>query len=152
MYGLMAMKINDIKIYPCFAANSPKAEKMEQKEWLYAESGMGEFDIVLDSGNYLIDGYCGYLIAQSKGLTHIPVRYGRRQIVKASHKPGGKLYAWELPGLLIDRVSAGDKVLVHTQRGIKVVTVEVVEEYAGQEPDLLEMIIKVRQKGVQHNG
>lgn len=67
--------------------------------------------------------------------------------MKASYKPGGKLYAWELPGLLIDRVSAGDKVLVHTQRGIKVVTVEVVEEYAGQEPD-----IKVRQKGVQHNG
>ena len=51
-----------------------------------------------------------------------------RQIVRASHKPGGKMYSWELPGLLIDRVSAGDKVVVRTERGARTVIVTAVEE------------------------
>ena len=80
--GVRMMKIDNIKIYPCFASSTPRAKKMEQKEWLYSKSGMSEFDIVLDRNNYLIDGYIGYLIAKENGLTHIPVRYGRRQIIK----------------------------------------------------------------------
>ena len=51
-----------------------------------------------------------------------------RQGVRASHKPGGKMYTWELPGLLIDRVSAGDKVVVRTERGARTVIVTAVEE------------------------
>lgn len=150
MHKLNEIKINDIKIYPCFAAHSPRAEKMGQKEWLYAGSGMSEFDIVLDSNNYLIDGYCGYLIAKGNELTRIPVRYSRRQVVKAFHRFGGKLYTWELPGLLIDRVSAGDKVLVHTQRGIRMATVAAVEDYEGQDREPLSMVIRVKKRAAQH--
>lgn len=127
------VKIDDIKIYPCFAAHPPKPGKVERKEWLCAESGLAEADIVLDSSNHLIDGYIWYLLAKSYGLTHVPVRYGRRQIITAAHRTGGKLYTWELPENLIDRVSAGDAVLAHTQKGVTVVMVAAVEEYRPQE-------------------
>lgn len=72
-----------------------------------------------------------------------------RQGVRASHKPGGKLYTWELPGLLIDRVSAGDKAVVRTERGARTVIVTAVEEYAGNEPEPLRMVIRVK-RAAQH--
>ncbi len=67
--------------------------------------------------------------------------------MRASHNPGGKIYSWELSGLLIDRVSAGDKAVVHTERGVKAVTVAAVEEYAGNEPEPLRMVIRIKRKG-----
>ena len=67
--------------------------------------------------------------------------------MRAYHKPGGKPYTWELPGLLIDRVSAGDMAIVRTERGVKAVTVAAVEEYAGNEPEPLRMVIRVKRKG-----
>lgn len=36
---------------------------------------------------------------------------------------------WELPGVLIDRVAPGEKLIVRTGRGIRTVTVAAVEEY-----------------------
>lgn len=145
------MKIDDIKIYPCFEAHPPKPEKMEQKKWDYAQHGLQNADIVLDSRNYLIDGYTYYLIARNYGLTHVPIRYGHRQIIRASHKKGGKMYAWELPGLLIGRVSVGEKLIVRTAKGQRTVTVAAVEEYAGQEPEPLRMAVK-RYKVKQERG
>ena len=127
--------------------HSPRAEKMEQKEQCFKETELLQSQIVLDSRGNLIDGYTSYLLAKAHGIRSVPVRYGKRQIVRASHKPGGKLYAWELPGILIDRVSAGDKVLIHTQRGVRVVTVAAVEEYAGNGPEPLRMVIRVKRKG-----
>ena len=141
------MRVDSIKIYPCFAAHQPKAEKMEQKEQYFAETGLLQSQIILDSRGNLIDGYTSYLLAKAHGIQSVPVRYGRRQIVRASHKPGGKLYTWDLPGILIGRVSAGDKVLIHTQRGVRVVTVAAVEEYAGNRPEPLRMVIRVKRKG-----
>lgn len=140
------MRIEDIKIYPCFAAHPPKAEKLQQKEQYFTETGLLQSQIILDSRGNLIDGYTSYLIAKAQGIESVSVQYGRRQIMRASHKSGGKLYAWELPELLIDRVSAGDKVLMHTQRGVRVVTVAAVEEYAGDEPEPLKMVIRVKRK------
>mgnify|MGYP006876754587 CR=1 FL=1 len=138
------MRIDDIKIYPCFAAHEPKPEKMEQKEQYFTETGLLQSQIILDSRGNLIDGYTSYLLAKAHGIQYVPVRYGRRQIVRAFHKPGGKLYSWELPKILVDRVSAGDKAIVRTKRGIKAVTVAAVEEYAGNEPEPLRMVIRVK--------
>lgn len=143
--GERLMKIDDIKIYPCFAAHSPKAEKMEQKEQYFAETGLLQSQIILDGNGYLINGFTSYLLAKEHGIQIVPVRYGKRQIVKASHKPGGKLYSWELPWILIDRVHTGDRVIVRTERGVQAVTVAVVEEYAGNEPEPLRMVIRVKQ-------
>lgn len=140
------MRIDDIKIFPCFAAHEPKPEKMEQKEQYFTETGLLQSQIILDSRGNLIDGYTSYLIAKARGIESVSVQYGRRQIMKASHKSGGKLYAWELPGLLIDRVHIGDKVLVRTDRGIRAVTVAAVEEYAGNEPEPLKMAIRIKRK------
>ena len=134
-----------IKIFPCFATHSPKAEKMEQKERYFMETGLLQSQIILDSRGNLIDGYTSYLLAVKYGLQSVPVRYGKRQIVKASYKPGKKIYSWELPEILIDQVSVGDKVLVHAQRGVRVVTVAAVGEYAGQEQEPLRMVIRVNQ-------
>ena len=142
------VNIDDIKIYPCFASSTPRAKKVERKEWQYSQSGMSEFDIVLDRNNYLIDGYIGYLIAKENGLTHIPVRYGRRHIIKAVHETGGKVYAWELPGILTNRVSVGDKVVVETSRGRRKVKVVAVEEYGQQEQESLRMVIRVKSRAV----
>ena len=143
---------DSVKIYPCFAAHSPRAEKMEQKEQYFMETGLLQSQIILDGQGKLIDGYTSYLLAVKHGIQCVPIRYGKRQIVRASHRSGGKLYTWELPGILIDRVSAGDKVLVHTQRRVTVVTVAAVEEYAGQEQEPLRMVIKVkrRKRRAQH--
>ena len=140
------MKIDDIKIYPCFTEHPPKAEKMQQKEQYYMETGLLQSQIILDSQGSLIDGYTSYLLAVKHGLQSVPIRYGKRQIVRAYHKQGGRLYDWELPAYLIDKVFAGDKVLVHTQRGIRTVRVAAVEEYAGQEQKPLRMVIRVKRK------
>lgn len=145
--GAKIMRIDEIKIYPCFAAHGPKPEKMQAKEQYFEETGVLQSQIILDSQGNLIDGYTSYLLARAHGIQCVPIRYGRLQIVKASHKLGGKQYSWELPGLLIDRVSAGDMAIVRTEKGVKAVTVAAVEEYAGNEPEPLRMVIRVKRKG-----
>lgn len=142
--GVEMMRTDAIKIYPCFAAHKPKPGKMQKKEQYFEETGAFPSQIVLDSRGNLIDGYTSYLLAKAHGIQCVPIRYGRRQIVRASHKPGGKLYSWEVPSLLIGRVSAGDMAVVRTERGVKVVTVAAVEEYARNESEPLRMVIRVK--------
>ncbi len=137
---------DEVKIYPCFAAHEPEPEKMQRKERYFEETGLLQSQIILDSQGNLVDGYTSYLVARAHGIQCVPVRYGRRQIVRASHKPGGKLYSWELPGLLIDRVSAGDRTVVRTERGVRTVIVTAVEECAGNGPEPLRMVIRVKRK------
>ena len=140
------MRLEDIKVYPCYEEHPPKSDKLEVKREQYLQTGLQEFDIVLDSRGHLIDGYCGFLLAKEYGLTVIPVRYGRRQIVRAFHKKGGELYAWELPGTLVDCVKPGEKLIVETPRGLRTVTVAAVEEYAGQPAEGLKMAIRKPRK------
>lgn len=139
--GQITVKTDEIRIFPCFAAHPPKPEKMESKDLYYQAHGSFESEIIDGAGN-LIDGYTSYLLAIRYGVSHVPVRYGRRQIITAAHKPGGPLYAWELLGLLVGKVHPGDKVTVQTVRGYRRVTVEAVEEYAGQEPEPLKMVVR----------
>lgn len=143
------MKLNDIKILPCYAEHPPKEKKMKRKRTYYADTGLLQSEIILDSGNNLIDGFTSYLVAQENGIDTVPVQYGERQIIKGYHKTGGELYAWELPGLLVGHVAAGDKVLVHTRRGVRTVTVAVVEPYSPEKyPGPLLSVIRKRHKGV----
>lgn len=143
---VVEVPLDTIKIYPCFSQKPPKEEKMQKKERFFLKSGFLQSQIILDSNNNLIDGYTSYLLAKKYNVENIPVMYGKRQIIKAYHKPGGKLYIWELPRLLIDRVSAGDKVLVHTQKGIRVVSVAAVEEYTGNGSEPLIMVFRIKEK------
>lgn len=143
------MKLNDIKILPCYAEHPPKEKKMKRKRACYADTGLLQSEIILDSGNNLIDGFTSYLVAQENGIDTVPVRYGERQIIKGYHKTGGELYTWELPGLLVDHVASGDKVLVHTRRGVRTVTVAVAEPYSPEKyPGPLLSVIRKRHKGV----
>lgn len=136
------MNIENIKIFPCFETCPPKQEKMESKEQYFRDTGIFQSEIVLDIFGNLTDGYTSYLLAKAHGLASVPIRYGRRQIVKAYHKKGGELYTWELSGLLVGRVSVGEKLIVETSRGLRTVIVAEVEEYDGQDPEPLKMAIR----------
>lgn len=136
------MRTDSIQIFPCFMDHPPKPEKMERKDLYYQIHGSFESEIILDSSGHLIDGYTSYLLAVRYSVSDVPVTYGRRQIIKAAHWPGGKLYAWELPGILIDRVQIGDRVLVRSGRGVKAVTVAAVEEYGQQAPEPLRIVVR----------
>lgn len=126
---LKGMRTDHIQIFQCFKENPPKPGKMMKKEQYFNETGLLQSEIVLDSGNHLIDGYTSYLLAVKNGLEYVPVRYGKRQIVKAYHRQGGNFYTWELPGKLIDKVVPGDRLIVRTERGIRTVIAAVVEDY-----------------------
>ena len=75
--GARMMKIDDIKIYPCFAAHEPKPEKMQEKKQYFEETGALQSQIILDSRGNLIDGYTSYLLARAHGIQCVPIRYGR---------------------------------------------------------------------------
>ena len=142
------MQVNDIKIYPCYEEHPPKPEKMEHKARYFEHTGHFQSDIILDMDGYLIDGYTSYLLARRQGMRRVPVRYGKRQIIKVYHREGGKLYEWELPQSMIDRVSAGDRVLVPAKNGVRVVTVAAVVPYRPQDHARnLRTAIKVRKGG-----
>lgn len=142
--GRVDMSVDAIRIPPCFADHPPGSEKMEQKEQYFRETGALQSQIILDGDGNLIDGYTSYLLAVRHGIQSIPIRKGKRQIVRACHKVGGALYVWELPGRLVDKVSTGDRVLVHTRKGVRMATVEAVEDYLPQEQDRrLRMVARV---------
>lgn len=146
------MKVDDIKIFPCFEEHPPKIEKMEQKRQYFQETGLLQSQIILDRENNLIDGYTSYLLAKENNMECVPVRYRKRQIVRAYHRQGGKLYVWELPGLLIDRVFVEDKLIVPTQRGVRVVTAAAVEEYRPEKyPEPLDTVIRRKKRAVKHD-
>lgn len=144
------MRRDNIKIFPCFKAHPPLGEKLERKEAYYQRTGEFESQIVIDTAGNLVNGYTTYLLAGKYGVEHVPVRYGRRQIITAAHRPGGRRYSWELPGNLIGRVRAGDRVMVRTQKGHTAVTVAEVEEYAGQGPEPLSMALWRCKRGPGH--
>ena len=138
-----AVNINDIKIFPWFENTPPSPRKMEEKRNYLQETGQLPSEIVLDNENHLLDGYISYLLVKELGIQHIPIRHGKRQVIEAYHKAGGKLYAWELPDNLVDMVLPGDKVLVRTGNGMRYVTVVFIKEYGQQKhKDPLRMAIK----------
>lgn len=139
---------DSIKIFPCFVEHTPGADKMQSKARYFSEKGLLQSNIILDREKNLIDGYTSYLLARQQGIRLVSARYGKRQIVRARHKPGGRVYTWELPENLIDRVSAGDAVLVHTQKGVAVVMVAAVEEYRPKEyTDRIRPVIRKKGTG-----
>lgn len=145
---LKLMRTDDIQVFQCFIENPPKPEKMQEKERYFQETGLLPSEIVLDSSNRLIDGYISYLLAIQHGIERIPVRYGKRQIVKAYHRQGGKIYIWELPEKLIDQVGPGEKVVVMTSKGIRIVTVKEVGEYnPDRYIDLVRLVIRKKKNG-----
>ena len=119
---------------------------MEEKRQYLNDNGALQSEIVLDEDGYLIDGFTSYLLAREWGLVDVPVRRGKRQVIQAYHRPDGKLYTWRLPEELTDQVSVGDRVAVHTQGGIRCVTVAAVERYIPQN-GAKRMRMAIRRKG-----
>ena len=84
------MQLLEIKIFPWFEITKPSAEKMREKEIEFQKTGLLPTEIILDGQNRLLDGYISYLLAVKYGLEDVPVKYGRRQVIKAHHKEPGK--------------------------------------------------------------
>ena len=136
------MKIDNIKIFPCFEVHPPKWDKWRARSSISGKRDIYSSESILGGAGNLIDGYTSYLLAKVHGMASVPVRHGRRQIVRGSHKKGGKVYAWELSELPVGPVSVGEKLIVRTSRGLRTVTVAEVEEYVGQELEPLRMAIR----------
>lgn len=153
MQSKQKMRVADIKIYPCFQETPPREHKMELKERYFNKTGLLKTDIMLDSDNYLIDGYTSYLLAKEHGIEYVPFTYGKRQIVRACHKVDGKLYIWVLPRHLTDKVHVGDRVVVPgNNNSIRVVTVAAVEDCTPKDyANHFRTVIQVKKdsKGVQ---
>ncbi|MGI6095012.1 MAG: hypothetical protein ACOYBL_06225 [Lachnospiraceae bacterium] len=143
------MKTSDIKILRCYAENPPSVEKMQKKEQYFRETGLLPSDIILDSRNHLIDGYSSYLLAVKYKMTEVPARYGGKQAIKAVHSSGGPVYAWRVPHNLTGLIYPGDRVKVHTVRGIKCVTVVSVEEYWQQDKEPQQSVICIQKAAGQ---
>lgn len=141
----------EVKVYPCFAAHKPKQWKMKRAEQRYLQSGMKDLEIVVNADGYLIDGYCALLTAEKMGLTHVPVRTGNCQIIRAVHKAGGKQYMWKLPEYMTDQVQPGDEVIVWTAEDVRKVYTVSVEEYSGIEEGRMRMAIRKRKRGEKRN-
>lgn len=144
------MFVEDINIFPWFKETPSKPEKMERKERYYLEHGEFESRIVLDRVGNLVDGYTSYLLAVKHGESFVMYDLCRGMVIHAAHKPGGKLYTWELPGNLVGKVRVGDKVVVETERGARTVIVAGVQEYGRQEHEATRMVIRRCRKGVSH--
>ncbi len=140
------MLLNDITIYPCFWETQPGNGKMEEKRRYLKENGTFQSEIMLDEDGYLIDGFTSYLLARESGITDVPVKHGKRQVIQAHHRPGGKLYTWKSPERLTDKISAGDRVLVHTRGGVRYATVAAVERYIPKS-DTGRLRTAIRRKG-----
>lgn len=146
---LKGMRTDNIQIFQCFKEKPPKPEKMKKKEQYFNETGLLQSAIILDSRNYLIDGYTSYLLAVKYGLEYVPIRYGKREVVKGYHKTGGDLYTWEVPGILLGRIHSGDRVVVETERGLRNITVVSVKDYLendGNKPTKMVYRIKSRKR------
>ena len=146
-----AVSIEDIKIFPWFEETPPDPEKVKRKDEYFHRTGLLPSEIILDREGRLLDGYISYLLLKKHGIKHVPVKYGKRQIIKAYHRPGGKLYTWELPGRLVDSVNTGDRVAVVTNGGVRRVTVAAVEEYGGAECSgpLKKAVRKIKSRNVE---
>ena len=124
------MLLSDIKIFPDFV--QPSNKKMEKKMQYLKKYRNFQSDIVVDEDGYLLDGFTSYLLAKELQLVDVPARRGEWQVIRAYHKPGGKLYTWRLPEKLTGQISVGDRVIVHTERSVNCVTVAAVEKYVHQ--------------------
>lgn len=143
---IILMKIDDIKIFSYYRDNPPKKEKFQRKVWYYAKNNRFESEIVVDRFGRLIDGYTSYIIARAYGLDEVPVRYARKEVIKAVYRPGGKEYCWMLPLSLSGRVNVGDRVKVQTSSDPQKVIVTAVEEYGTQRMEPRCMVIRICRK------
>lgn len=124
------MLLSDIKISPDFV--QPSDRKMEKKRQYFKKHRNFQSDIVVDEEGYLLNGFTSYLLAREYHIMDVPVRRGEWQVIRAYHKPGGQLYTWRLPEALTGQISVGDRVNVHTKKGVQCVTVAAVERFIYQ--------------------
>ena len=72
--GKKTMQLSDIRITRAFSSTMPKSHKMAQCYDYYCEHGRLDRDIVIDSNDYLKDGYVAYLVCKMLGKESVDVK------------------------------------------------------------------------------
>lgn len=124
---LKCVELKDIVVPDVLSTPNPK--KMAKKEQYFLDNGVFQSEIILDGQYNLENGYTSYLLAKKYGMKFVTAVLCNRQVVKAYHKKGGKIYYWELSTRLLGQVKPGDKIIVDTSRGLRTVRAVSVEEY-----------------------
>lgn len=150
----MNMKLSDIKVLKSFAATTPKEEKMNVCRTFWNDNYEQIKDIVVDRNNILIDGYVQYLVLKENDIEDANVVkvsrkkfYGKRRkkryiepryrkerttYIFGVHPYSRSLkeYVWRVPeswkGWENDLLP-GDRILVHTEYGVKPIVITRIE-------------------------
>lgn len=137
MKTTMVMSMDDIKV-PSIYSN-PNPDKLQKCRLHYQRYGKLDRDIVISNSGYIRDGYVGYLILKEFGVKEAIVITSIRQpnykeketiYVFGCHKPMLKEYCWRITKgtQYLEKLSVGNRILVNTKHGNKVVTVTRIEK------------------------
>lgn len=119
----LKININDINIMAKYKTTSPAQSKIEKKMRYYKRTGAFKKPIILNSQNYLVDGYIWYLMALQLGLNEVDATYTIETPILFGKHPGReKEYCWRIPNK-IHNLQVGDLVYCRTCKGIAPVVV-----------------------------
>lgn len=152
---MKTMKLSEIKISNAFAATTPNIEKVNTCRNYWEENHKQDRDIVVNKNNVLIDGYIQYLVLKENGIEEAFVKKLERkrtnkhvrkniEYVEPVYKnstttyiygihPNARLrkeYVWRVPNSWKgweNDLLPGDRILVHTEFGIRPVTITRIE-------------------------
>lgn len=149
---MKTMKLSDIKIKDSFAQTTPREEKMKECRDYWNDLHKQDRFVVVNHKNELIDGYVQYLVLKENGVKDVVIKkseckeeswrrikkklpYYRRNpttYIYGIH-PDSKIrkeYVWRVPDSWVgweEDLLPGDKILVHTKRGVQPVLVTKIE-------------------------
>lgn len=117
------MELKKIIIPEEFKLTPPASWKLQRVEDYYQQYKALPGKITVSYTGVLLDGYTIYRVARAHSIGQVPVRIRSVEIIEGVHKYGGKAYAWRVPEDLRGAIQQGDRCLVSTQHGFRVVTV-----------------------------
>lgn len=139
MKTTMVMSMDEIKVPSIYSRPNP--DKLQKCRQYYQQHGKLDRDIVIGNGGYIRDGYVGYLILKEFGVKEAmvicnssirPTNYKNNETlyVFGCHKPMVKEYCWRITKSTqyLEKLAVGNRILVNTKHGNKVVTVTRIEK------------------------
>lgn len=140
----MKIKLSDIKIKDSFAQTTPKESKMEECRSHWNNFHEQDRYIIVNRDNELIDGYVQYLVLKENGIDEAVIKKSghkskswnriRKIVPDYRNKTTTYVYGihpnskslkervWRIPNSWVgceEDLLPGDKIFVHTKRGIQ---------------------------------
>jgi|GEM_PF-734516 len=140
--------LDDIVIMDVFKETPPSETKLLEAQQYYTKHGKLKSEIILSDNKVLLDGYTSYIVAKNEGLKEVPFTEGVLEVIVGTHKGSNKRYEWKVPQELQRTIKVGDMVKVHTQRGIRTITVVYSKCLLAVAPDM--KLNSVHRKVIKH--